>query len=66
MDIQDEQDRHGVKLKYGVITKAVIGCAFKVNNELSAGFLESVYEIVRNYSARVMLVDLVSSHASRI
>ncbi len=41
MDTQDEQDKG---LKHEQITKAVIGCAFDVLNELGAGFLESVYE----------------------
>jgi len=41
MDAQDQQDK---KLKYGEITKVIIGCAFDVINELGAGFLESVYE----------------------
>jgi len=41
MDRQDGQDS---SLKHEQITKAVIGCAFEVINELGVGFLESVYE----------------------
>jgi GxxExxY protein len=41
MDLQDGQDK---ELKHEEITKAIIGCAFEVINELGAGFLESVYE----------------------
>jgi GxxExxY protein len=31
-------------MKYGEITRKIIGCAFEVINELGSGFLESVYE----------------------
>jgi len=51
MDIQDGQDGQDKALKHQEITRAVIGCAFEVINELGAGFLESVYE-------RAMLIAL--------
>jgi len=40
MERQDQPN----KLKFEEITRAVIGCAFEVVNELGVGFLESVYE----------------------
>lgn len=40
----DEQDMQDKELRHEEITKAIIGCAFEVINELGAGFLESVYE----------------------
>ncbi len=30
--------------KYNTITQQIIGCAFKVHNQLGSGFLEKVYE----------------------
>jgi GxxExxY protein len=45
MDEQDRQDTESHSgLQFGEITKAIIGCAFDVINELGVGFLESVYE----------------------
>ena len=38
------QDVQGHGLIHEDVTKAVIGCAFEVINELGSGFLESVYE----------------------
>jgi GxxExxY protein len=43
MDKQDKQDKQD-DLKYGEITKVILGCAFEVIKELGAGFLESVYQ----------------------
>ena len=40
----DKRDGQDAGLKHEQITRAVIGCAFEVINELGAGFLESVYE----------------------
>jgi GxxExxY protein len=40
----DRQDRQDTGLKHGDVTKAILGCAFEVINELGTGFLESVYE----------------------
>jgi len=38
-------------MKYGKITRTIIGCAYKVFNRLGFGFLESVYK-------RAMLIEL--------
>ena len=43
---------------YSDLTRAVIGCAFDVQNELGSGFLESVYE-------KAMLVALEEAGISR-
>ena len=41
IDAQDKQDEG---LLHEKLTRAIIGCAFEVINELGSGFLESVYE----------------------
>jgi GxxExxY protein len=58
MDERDGQDRG---LKYEQITRAVIGCAFEVINELGAGFLESVYEKALLWRCDKRLVSVVST-----
>ena len=40
---------------YHELTRAIIGCAFDVSNELGAGFLESVYE-------KAMVIALEEAH----
>jgi GxxExxY protein len=43
MDAQDGQD-NGEEMLFRELTRAILGCAFDVINELGSGFLESVYE----------------------
>lgn len=59
MDLQDGQDQ---KLKHEEITKAVIGCAFEVINELGAGFLESVYEKALLLALRQKGLAVIAQH----
>ena len=63
MDTQDEQDKG---LKHEQITKAVIGCAFEVINELGGGFLESVYERALLLALRQKGLSAVSQHPVRV
>lgn len=59
MDGQHGQDQ---ELKYREITRAVIGCAFEVINELGAGFLESVYERALLVALRQAGLSAVGQH----
>lgn len=63
MDNQDGQDiEPRTELKHEAITKAVIGCAFEVINELGAGFLESVYERALLLALRQKGLSVVAQH----
>lgn len=44
-------------MQYSDLTEKIIGCAFRVFNELGSGFLESVYE-------KSLLIELQSSGLS--
>ena len=63
MDTQDEQDKG---LKHEQITKAAIGCAFEVINELGAGFLESVYEKALLLALRQKGLSAVPQHPVKV
>ena len=63
MDLQDGQD---TGLKYEEITKAVIGCAFEVINELGAGFLESVYEKALLLALRQQGLSATAQHPVKV
>ncbi len=63
MDEQDKQDR---VLQHEGITKAVIGCAFEVINELGAGFLESVYEKALVLALRQKGISVVCQHPIQV
>ena len=63
MDLQDGQDK---SLKYEAITKAVIGCAFDVLNELGAGFLESVYEKALLFALRQEGLSATAQHPVKV
>jgi len=67
MDNQDGQDTElKVELKHEPTTKAVIGCAFEVINELGAGFLESVYEKALLLALQQKGVVAVSQQACKV
>jgi len=46
-----EPDRAGGYMEYGDLTEKIIGCAYRVYNNMGFGFLESVYE-------KCMLIEL--------
>ena len=66
MDGQDGQDQQNTELKHEAITKAVIGCAFEVINELGAGFLESVYEKALLLALRQKGLSALSQHPVKV
>jgi hypothetical protein len=59
-------DGHEDAMLHGVITEAVIGCAFDVINELGAGFLESVYEKAMVIALRAKGLSAVTQHPLRV
>lgn len=63
MDFQDRQDKG---LKHEELTKAVIGCAFEVINELGAGFLESVYEKALLLALRQKGLSAMAQHPVKV
>ena len=46
--------------KHYELTRAIIGCAFEVSNELGSGFLESVYENAMMVSLKEAGISTVS------
>ena len=63
MDRQEIQD---MRLKHQQITRAVIGCAFEVINELGAGFLESVYERALLLALRQNGLSVIAQHPIKV
>jgi GxxExxY protein len=53
-------------LKHEEITRAIIGCAFEVINELGAGFLESVYEKALLLALRQKGLAVVIQHPADV
>jgi len=67
MDNRDGQDTESrTELKHEAITKAVIGCAFDVINELGAGFLESVYEKSLLLALRQKGLEAMAQYPARV
>ena len=62
----DKQDGQDTGLKHEEITKAIIGCAFEVINELGAGFLESVYEKALLLALRQKGLSAISQHPVKV
>lgn len=55
-----------MEMQHEAITKAVIGCAFEVINELGAGFLESVYEKALLLALRQKGLAAASQHPAKV
>ena len=53
-------------LKYGHITKDVLGCSFDVAKELGAGFLESVYQRALCLALEQRGLSIVSQHPVKV
>ena len=53
-------------MKHGEITKAVIGCAFEVINELGSGFFESVYEKAMLVALQQKGLSVQAQHPIRV
>ena len=62
----DTQDGLGKELQHEEITKAIIGCAFEVINELGAGFLESVYEKALLLALRQKDLSVTAQHPVKV
>jgi GxxExxY protein len=62
----DEQDGQDKELKYELITKSLIGCAFEVINELGADILESVYEKALLLALRQKGLSALSQHPVKV
>jgi GxxExxY protein len=62
----DEQDSQDTRLKHGLITRSVIGCAFEVMNELGTGFLESVYEKALLLALRQKGLSAICQHPIKV
>ena len=58
-----DQDK---RLKHEDITKAIIGCAFEVINELGAGFLESVYEKALLLTLKQKGLSAITQHPIKV
>jgi GxxExxY protein len=59
---REKMENKNVSLKYEEITRAILGCAFEVINELGAGFLESVYENALLLALRQKGLSVTSQH----
>jgi GxxExxY protein len=61
-----EQTTAVAGLQHEQITKAILGCAFEVINELGAGFLESVYEKSLLAALREKGISAASQHPIKV